>query len=404
LAGAHSFLDRIKSNFTECFITILCREEFKELVEYWSKHRINELTFDPNLPILIINGLAVYTPELMKIVEATESNTLFVHNESPVALLLQDTSSTDWQDLFKEIPLTEEAEKEMFRLYPTQEVDTYIPHSIWDIVSANGEIIETDFTEPQMAGEIDERAVIYGKENVRIEEGVKVDSFAVIDARGGPVTIDKGVYIQSHSVIIGPAYIGPNTRIQGAKIREGCSFGPTCRIGGEIENSIFMGYSNKYHDGFVGHSYIGSWVNLGALTTTSDLKNNYRPIRVQMGSDSTIKTNLVKLGSFIGDHAKLGIGTLLNAGSCIGPSTNFYGGGLAPKYIPPFVWGSLESFQEYELEKALETARMVNTRRGRELPFAEESILRKIFDDFMDEREKFIGDEEESTAEEELTL
>jgi UDP-N-acetylglucosamine diphosphorylase/glucosamine-1-phosphate N-acetyltransferase len=174
----------------------------------------------------------------------------------------------------------------------------------------------------------------------------------------------------------------------GGKIEGGTSIGPVCRIGGEVEGSIFLGYSNKYHQGFLGHSYVGEWVNLGALTTNSDLKNNYSSVKVVLDG-SPIDSGLTKVGAFIGDHVKTGIGTLLNTGVSIGFASNLFGGGMVKqKYIPAFIWGSAEKQEEYQLEKATQTARMVMKRRDKELVKQENVLFKKIFQLTEKERRK----------------
>ena len=149
----------------------------------------------------------------------------------------------------------------------------------------------------------------------------------VIDAEHGPVYIDEGAEIHPFTRIEGPCYVGKKSILLGAKCREGNSIGPMCRVGGEVEESIIHGYSNKYHDGFLGHAYVGEWVNLGALTTNSDLKNDYSSVSVMLDGHTPIDTGSTKVGSLIGDHTKTSIGTLLNTGA--------YVGAMAPDRRPP---------------------------------------------------------------------
>jgi UDP-N-acetylglucosamine diphosphorylase/glucosamine-1-phosphate N-acetyltransferase len=174
----------------------------------------------------------------------------------------------------------------------------------------------------------------------------------------------------------------------GGKVGGGSSIGPVCRIGGEVEESIFLGYSNKYHEGFLGHSYVGEWVNLGALTTNSDLKNNYGPVRV-MVNGSLVDSGLAKVGAFLGDHVKTGIGTLLNTGVTVGFASNLFGGGMIEeRTIPPFSWAGARKREEYRLDKAIETARAVMKRRNIELRSEEIDIFKEIFELTEKERGK----------------
>jgi UDP-N-acetylglucosamine diphosphorylase/glucosamine-1-phosphate N-acetyltransferase len=166
----------------------------------------------------------------------------------------------------------------------------------------------------------------------------------------------------------------------GGRIRSGCSFGPVCRIGGEVEQSIFLGHDNKYHDGFLGHAYVGQWVNLGALTTNSDLKNNYGTVRVEVGGQE-IDTGLLKVGSFIGDHVRTGIGTLLNTGISVGFCSNLFGGGMfAQKSIPPFSWGTVGKIDEYQVDQALLTAEQVQRRREVAFSPAQKRLFLELFE------------------------
>ncbi len=169
--------------------------------------------------------------------------------------------------------------------------------------------------------------------------GAKIHPMVVLDAEHGPIYIDEDAEIQPFSRIEGPCYIGRNSILLGAKCREGNSIGPCCRIGGEVEESIIQGYSNKYHDGFLGHAYVGQWVNLGALTTNSDLKNDYSEVKITLDGRTQLSTGSTKVGALIGDHAKTSIGTLLNTGTCVGAMSVLVAGGrLLPKFIPSFTW------------------------------------------------------------------
>ena len=161
----------------------------------------------------------------------------------------------------------------------------------------------------------------------------------VLDAEHGPIYIDEGAEIHPFTRIEGPCYIGPKTILLGAKCREGNSIGPMCRIGGEVEESIIQGYSNKYHDGFLGHAYVGQWVNLGALTTNSDLKNDYSSVSMVLDGGASIPTGSAKVGAMIGDHVKTSIGTLLNTGCYVGAmSVLMATGKLLPKFLPSFAY------------------------------------------------------------------
>jgi UDP-N-acetylglucosamine diphosphorylase/glucosamine-1-phosphate N-acetyltransferase len=225
-----------------------------------------------------------------------------------------------------------------------------------------------------------EPALIYIAESARIHPGV------VLDASDGPIVIDDDAVIMANSVILGPAYIGRSTQIKvGAKIYHGTSVGPYCKIGGEVEASIIQGYSNKQHDGFLGHAFIGEWCNLGADTNNSDLKNNYHAVKVWFG-DAWQDTGAQFVGVFMGDHSKTGISTSINTGSVIGVGCNIFGGGLPPKFVPSFSWANGPDITTHRIGEALDTAIRAMARRSVTLGTAETALLRRIFDETVGER------------------
>ncbi|HPC42235.1 MAG TPA: putative sugar nucleotidyl transferase [Spirochaetota bacterium] len=247
---------------------------------------------------------------------------------------------------------------------------------IWDLMDANPDIIRGDYGLAGYAGNGAARndVTISGDETqVYIEDGVVFDPYVFIDATGGPVVVGSGTKINSFSRIEGPCVIGRDSLILGAKVRGGTSIGTCCRIGGEIERSIFHGYCNKYHDGFIGHSYIGEWINMGALTTNSDLKNNYTNVKVYTPG-SRKKTGLRKVGCFMGDFVKTSIGTLINTGTSIGPGAMLvHAGMLTPFHIPPFTWYmNGETVRTAGLDDFISTCREAMNRRN--VPVTEEFI------------------------------
>jgi UDP-N-acetylglucosamine diphosphorylase/glucosamine-1-phosphate N-acetyltransferase len=205
------------------------------------------------------------------------------------------------------------------------------------------------------------------------------------------VTIEEGREVHPYTRIEGPCYVGPNSILLGAKVREGCSIGPMCRVGGEVEESIIHGYSNKYHDGFLGHAYVGQWVNLGALTTNSDLKNDYSTVSVVMDG-RTVDTGSTKVGSFIGDHVKTSIGTLLNTGAIVGTMAILVANGAPlPKYIPCFGWFLKGVVSKgFGINKLIETARVAISRRKVQMTDDDETLLRHIFELTSEERMEYI--------------
>ena len=213
----------------------------------------------------------------------------------------------------------------------------------WDLVLANPEQLAVDFAaagRSGIEGTVEEPSALRGhKKDIYVARGAHVHPMVVIDAEHGPVYIDEDAVVHPFSRIEGPCYIGKKSLLLGAKCREGNSIGPVCRVGGEVEESIIQGYSNKYHDGFLGHAYVGEWVNLGALTTNSDLKNDYSTVAVSLDGKTSVDTGSTKVGSLIGDHTKTSIGTLLNTGAYVGAMALIAATGKPlPKFIPSFAW------------------------------------------------------------------
>lgn len=262
---------------------------------------------------------------------------------------------------------------------PTRVVNAIVLSFLWELIRHNPAAIAADFRAAGKAGIVgtfSDHATVWGsKEQVYVAPSAEVHPFVCIDTKGGPVTVDEGAVIHPHSRIEGPCYIGRDSIIVGGKIREGCSFGPVCRVGGEVEESIIHGYSNKYHDGFLGHAYVCEWVNLGALTTNSDLKNDYSTVQVYLKGELT-DTADTKVGSFIGDHTKTSIGTILNTGTVVGVMCNVMASGaVSPKVIPSFTNFLNGKFINIPFKATMATARTAMSRRKRVLSEAEAALL-----------------------------
>ncbi|MCI0681933.1 MAG: hypothetical protein L0Y71_07500 [Gemmataceae bacterium] len=274
----------------------------------------------------------------------------------------------------------------------------------WQLVEQNGTQIGHDFADWETAGPslptpaltpaptpaiVGPPAAFWAAATARIEPMV------VADTTKGPVIIDEHAVIAAFTRLEGPCYIGPHTHVMGAKIRAGTTIGPHCRIGGEVEASIVHGFSNKYHEGFLGHSYVGEWVNLGAGTHNSDLRNDYGPVSVPMPGH-VINTGLNKVGCFIGDHAKTGLGTLINTGSHIGAFSNLLPAGrLAPKYVPAFTtWWNGQLTEEFPLPQLLQTAQRMMQRRGQQLTDEHTALFQMLYEATADERREVLQENE----------
>jgi UDP-N-acetylglucosamine diphosphorylase/glucosamine-1-phosphate N-acetyltransferase len=215
------------------------------------------------------------------------------------------------------------------------------------------------------------------RDNIHIKSSSRISAGVILDATSGPIIIDEGAFIDIGALIKGPAYIGIESIINpGAKLRGHVSIGPSCKIGGEIEHTTFHGYSNKQHDGYLGHSYVGEWVNLGANTNNSDLKNNYSDIRVDMGNRQ-VDTGETFVGCFIGDYTKTGISTMINTGTYIGLGCNVFGSSFQDKHIPNFSWGT--DGKKTDLDKFIQTLKIVKERRDQEVTPGELELLNNIY-------------------------
>lgn len=251
---------------------------------------------------------------------------------------------------------------------------------IWDLIGQLAVQLTEDIPliGSRLSGAAIENATIVGKKQIYCETGAGIEPFVVLDATEGPILIRRGVTISSFTRIVGPCYIGEDTQVVGDVIR-GCSIGDVCKVRGEISGSVMLGHSNKGHTGFLGSSYIGRWVNFGAGTITSNLKNTYGPVHLWTPS-GTRDTGLQFLGSLVGDHAKTGIGTMLTTGCVVGAGANIYGARSTPKYIPPFSWGDCEPYERYEPDKFVEVAERMMARRHVTLSAKARRHLEAAFD------------------------
>lgn len=240
-------------------------------------------------------------------------------------------------------------------------------NEVWDFIATLPEQLAEDI--PRRAKSLNATvltdATVVGKERVFIEEGAEIGPQVVLDASAGPILIRRGAAVAPFTHLVGPIAVGRESQILGDRVATS-SIGDHCKVRGEFSNSIVLGHSNKGHAGFVGHSYLGRWVNLGAVTTTSNLKNTYGP--VQLWTPSGVKsTGQQFLGTLFGDHAKTGIGTMLSTGTVIGAGANVFGANAPPKVVPPFAWGNAEPYDTYDVTRFLVVAERVMARRHVEL-------------------------------------
>ncbi|MDO9512936.1 MAG: GlmU family protein [Bacteroidales bacterium] len=354
------------------------RARIQPLLEEQHPERMINQTFDDEY--LFINARLIVNDIIWQQLEKLKLNTIIKANDELLAVRVS-------KDMLSEISFDDEGLLDFGGLETKLDI-IYWPadllfHYIWDLVARNPIQIENDFKlEPGIgfiSGNVYEGAYLVEPRQIYIAEGANIYPGAVIVAENGPVYIDKGAKIYPNTFIEGPAFIGENSSIKaGAKIYGGTSIGEVCKIGGEVECSIIHSFSNKQHEGFLGHSYLGKWVNLGADTNNSDLKNNYSPV-TSFADGKEINTGLQFVGLCMADHSKTGINTMFNTGTVAGVFCNIFGSDFPSKNIPDFSWGGAQGFIAHEATKAIETARKVMERRKKILSKTEEDIIRMIF-------------------------
>lgn len=342
-------------------------------------------------PLTFVNGRALDVDWIAQL-DREPLNTVYVADAGPHVLgahvllgarLAPAVASAVFADMLAQ--RAEPALAELRRFCRVVEVETPLLSFPWDLITQNGAQIERDTRiiarlgwrsaaqQPPSAPHV----VLHNPEQIYIHPQAQLDGPLVLDARGGPIVIDAA-HIEPFSFIQGPCAVGPGALISSARIRGETTIGPVCRIGGEVEASIVQGYTNKHHDGFLGHSYLGEWVNIGAMTTTSDLKNTYGNIKIVIEGMGQVDSGQMKLGCFLADHVKLGIGLHLNGGSMIGTGSNIFGAHFAPKTVPSFTWGG-ERFREYQIDRMIAVTRKVMSRRKIALTDDQEAMLREVF-------------------------
>jgi UDP-N-acetylglucosamine diphosphorylase/glucosamine-1-phosphate N-acetyltransferase len=296
--------------------------------------------------------------------------------------------------------LTEDAVEEALACAGSADLDGVCLGAPWEIVDANPAEITREWgalaaaLRPPGSPEVDPRAALIEPERIRVAQGARVDALAVLDAREGPILLLEGARVRPLSNIVGPAVIGAGSEVLGGRVGGGSSIGPRCRVHGEVDSSVIMGFCNKAHEGYLGHAVLGSWVNLGALTTNSDLKNNYGTVRVTRG-EAEVDTGRLKVGIFLGDHVKTGVGSLLPSGCCVGAASNLFGGGVfAPRRVPPFTWWDGRVMMEHRFDAFRTTAGRAMGRRGARWDATTEAVFARLFADTSAERGAAGGSQE----------
>jgi UDP-N-acetylglucosamine diphosphorylase/glucosamine-1-phosphate N-acetyltransferase len=326
---------------------------------------------------VMINASFLPNPILVEMIENLENNQAILFGEEIIAFYTNDTQDEVNFDEYEVI----DYEGDILRIEHT-----------WDIFAKNDTAIREDFdllTEDRISQPIPKTVNVIASENIFIEEGAKLE-FVTLNASNGPIYIGKNAEIMEGSVIRGPFALCESGKVKLAtKVYGATTVGPHSVIGGEVNNSVLMGYSNKGHDGFLGNSVLGEWCNIGADSNNSNLKNNYEEVKLwSYETENFAKTGLQFCGLIMGDHSKCGINTMFNTGTVVGVSTNIFGAGFPRNFVPSFSWGGASGFSTYLTNKAFQTAKIVMARRN--VTFSEEDA--KILEHVFEETKKFRKD------------
>ena len=318
---------------------------------------------------VLINASFLPNDILVEIVKNLEKNQAIFQGEEVIAFYTNDTQEEVDFDSYEIIEFKEECIK--------------IQHT-WDIFAKNDAALREDFeliTEDRKSQPIPKSVNVISPENIFIEEGAKLE-FVTLNASTGPIYIGKNAEIMEGSVIRGPFALCEEAQVKLAtKVYGATTIGPHCRIGGEVNNSVLFGYSNKGHDGFLGNSVLGEWCNMGADSNNSNLKNNYEEVRLwSYETEGFARTGLQFCGLMMGDHSKCGINTMFNTGTVVGVSANIFGAGFPRNFVPSFSWGGATGFTTYLTSKAFQTAKIAMARRQVEFTEEDAKILEHVFE------------------------
>ncbi|MDI9310615.1 MAG: GlmU family protein [Limnohabitans sp.] len=349
--------------------------------EKWEKHlgytttTVTEEYLSEKYPMVemeenvMINASFLPNDILVEMIKSLEQNQAIFYNDEVMAFYSKENQEVDF-DEFEIIEFSEDCIR--------------VEHT-WDIFAKNDIALREDFeliTEGRHSEPIPKSVNVLSPENIFIEEGAKLE-FVTLNASTGPIYIGKNAEIMEGSVIRGPFALCDNGRVKlAAKIYGATTVGPYSVIGGEVNNSVLFGYSNKGHDGYLGNSVLGEWCNIGADSNNSNLKNNYEEVKLwSYETENFARTGLQFCGLMMGDHSKCGINTMFNTGTVIGVSANIFGSGFPRNFVPSYSWGGASGFTTYLTSKAFQTAKIVMARRNIEFTEEDAKILQHVFEE-----------------------
>jgi UDP-N-acetylglucosamine diphosphorylase/glucosamine-1-phosphate N-acetyltransferase len=389
LCGMKTLREKVLCYMPDTPVTLLVRSHIAEFTsQIHPGVPVNRIA---SSPILLINGRLLAEAEFLQtLLDRTEGDIVYMSGDAVAAARLSGAAAQRFSGAIGDY-----ISRDLFVGIPAEQISARMIDYAWDLLKHNGEELQNDFASLKDNGHM--RPVLPADwpgvhfvqpEAIYIGADVTIKPGVVLDASKGPVVLGSRVKLMPNCVIDGPVYLADDVQVKpGAWIYDATSLGKGCRVGGEVEHVIMHPYSNKQHAGFLGNACLGSWVNLGADTNCSDLKNNYSTVSAIIDGNS-VNTGLQFLGLLMGDHSKSAINTMFNTGTVVGFSSNIYGGDFPPKAIPSFSWGGAADATTYDVAKALETARRVLARRNKTLSPAEEKLFTYIFGTTQGERRK----------------
>ena len=329
----------------------------------------------PDKPCYFINSRYLPEPNLVEKIQDLSPGNCLQHKKNIIAACIDGSTAEEWFS---------ESNPKFNSLFILESPDFSSIQSIWDLFQLNGEQIKQDIQllKPSKdAGHISEQAILENTDDIYIEEGASIEAGSILNAKNGPIYIGKNAKVMNGAMLRGPVAICDEATVKmGAKIYEDSTIGPVCKVGGEVNNSIFHSYSNKGHDGFIGNSVIGQWCNLGADTNTSNLKNNYSSVRItDWDTETEIETGQQFFGTIMGDHSITAINTQLNTGTICGVSCNIFSNDFPLKFIPSFSWVGPNVIQPYKIEKAFDAMEAMMARRDVTLTDEYKEMMTTLF-------------------------
>ena len=386
--GSYTLVERIQRYLPDHTITLLCHQHHEPFVKQrYSNLNINFL--NKSLPTLFINGAVSFSNrqfnDLLSSIDA-EKQMVFIHHNTVIAIYSPNNQSDDIFSLLMKRP-SFDAILEITRNSSVveQKTDLYLVKYWWDYILHLSSHLHADFNDfakrSFIEGHVSGFCKLINEHNMYIDKHATIHDFTVLDASNGPIFIDAHVVIEPFSRIVGPCFIGSDCTIKSHAQLNTVHIGRHCKVGGEVSRSIIQSYSNKAHHGFLGDSIVGEWVNLGAGTTTSNLKLSYGTIQSPaLSHQSDIQTEQQFLGAIFGDFVKTGINTSFECGAVIGSCSSIYGTQPQSKFIPPFTWGSTDNYSHQQIVALIESINRMMTRRSLSLTEDIKMVLKVLYD------------------------